>query len=126
MPTDAHLLAASFSLLSRLFAAKENLWDQSSIHQIHKNGGHARARHFRTDRIFVHGFLPSKREPGIFFSQRETEDIVSLLITCSTLPPFDSVLPITPSRPLPRGRQSQTQSSGKVRFLGDPDWSSEM
>ena len=33
------------------------------IHRIHKNGGCARARHFRTDRIFVHGFLPFKEEP---------------------------------------------------------------
>ena len=31
-----------------------------SIGQIHKNGGRTRARHFRTDRIFVDGFLPSK------------------------------------------------------------------
>ena len=85
------------------------------IHRIHKNGGCARARHFRTDRIFVHGFLPFKEEPGISFSQRETEDIVSLLITLSTLPPtdamlfsipkcFDSMLPITHPWPLPRVR----------------------
>ena len=66
--------------------------------------------------IFIHGFLPSKEEPGISFSQRETEDIVSLLITLSTLPPtddamlfsilicLDSMLPITHPRPLPRVR----------------------
>ena len=58
---------------------------KSHTHRIHKNGGctenlglSTRARHFKTDKIFVHGFLPSK-EPGISFSQRE--DIVSLLIT---------------------------------------------
>ena len=48
----------------------------SIIHQIHKNGRHAenlglstRAKHFRTDRIFVHGFLPSRRTRNIVLAK---------------------------------------------------------
>ena len=73
----------SFLFYSTPLNSMKNL-SYSPIHRIHKNGGHARARHLRTDRIFVRGFLPSKEEAGISFSQRETEDIVSLLIM---LPP---------------------------------------
>ena len=72
---------------------------QCIVHRIHENGGRVenlglsmRARHFRTGRIFVHRFLPSKGEPGISFSQRETEEIVSLLIMLSTLPPTSAML----------------------------------
>ena len=63
---------------------------------------------------FFHGILPSKEEPGISFLQRETEDIVSWLITLSMLPPTDamllsilkclvSMLTITHPRPLSHG-----------------------
>ena len=51
-------------------------------------GMSTRARHFRTDRIL----LPFKEDPGISFSQRETENIESLLITLSTLQSRDAML----------------------------------
>ena len=90
-------------------ASDIQVMDLIPIHRIHKNDKRTRARHFRTDRIFVHGFLPFKEEPGISFSQRKTEDIVCLLITLSTilfsiLKCLDSMLPITHSRPLLRVR----------------------
>ena len=86
--------------------------------RIHRNGGRGEnrvlspgARHFRTDRIylFTDFFRPKKNQES--FSQRETEDIVWLLITLSTPTPtdamlfsipicLDSLLPITHPIPL--------------------------
>ena len=43
-----------------------------------------------TDRIFVREFLLSKEEPGISFSQRETEDMLFSILKC-----LDSML-LTP------------------------------
>ena len=79
-------------------------------------GMRTRARHFRTDRIF----LPFKEEPGISFSQRETEDIVSLLIMLSTLPPTDAMLFCLPRLHIeithPRPLRFRTFSYLLVRF----------
>ena len=107
------LLSTFFTYAVTIFAISANHIHTEFIKMVGctKNLGlSTRARHFKTDKIFVHGFLPSK-EPGISFSQRE--DIVLLLIMLSTLPPTDtmlfsiliclgSMLPITHPRPLPR------------------------
>ena len=85
-----------------------------TIHRIHKNSGRVeklglstRARHFRTDRIFVY----VQRRTRISFSQRETEDSIAANHAIH-LPPtgamlsnilicLDSMLPITHPRSLP-------------------------
>ena len=93
------------------------------IHQIHKNGGRTRVRHLRTDRIFVNGFLPSKEEPGISFSQRKTEDMVSLhaihatTMLFSILKSLNSMLPIIHPRPIPSVRHFYKFSVLKLRLL---------
>ena len=70
-----------------------------STHQIHKMVVTPEHWHFRTDRIFVHRFLPSKEEPGISFSQIHTTTMLFSILKC-----LNSMLPITHPRPLLRIR----------------------
>ena len=83
-------------------------YNEWHIHQIHKNGGHARARHFRTDNICSWISSVQTRTRNIVLAKRNRRHgitanhaIHAITMLFSILKYLDSMLPITHPRLLP-------------------------